>query len=400
MRQQLMSVSQATTISGYSSEPHTTQTSQDSVTYSMADHVNYTECIDFMERAIQYPFESNSLPRRKCSFHANNDYQTNSLPRNEKKASHESCGNGKPSLSHLKTHGTFSIESRMGSNQNLADPLLRRYSCGIHDMMAHLSHTDFEAMTSILRRNSLDACYYAREHPYGHDDDEDDDDDGGGDDNDDEEEVDEGEESEEEMDESESEYCSTCESESESQAEKEIFIDFKPSDMTMQSPLQIRRSKRLQKTMSEGEILESEKRNDAALYTEKLLAAASEEEIKHRESNATVIYSNLPIKDEGICNNNHLLRPPTEQDINANNRREAFQKRSMSLDDQGGDDRSISGESRYNDDKDKYISSTYPSSDSLANELTRDHSDGNWNESQATVLQIDQRYFGLCLVYV
>lgn len=386
MRQQLMSVSQASTISGYSTDH--TKTSMDSATYSMADtypdasHVNYGECIEFMERATQYPFESNSLPRRKCSYHAN-EYQTNSLPRSDRRVSEESCGSGKPSLAHLRTHGTFSIESKMGSNQNLMDPLLRRYSCGIHDMMAHLNHTDFEAMTSLLRRSSMDACYYARQHPYGHDDEDDDQDDETVDDDDDE------EEESDEMDESESEYCSTCESESESQAEKEIFIDFKPNDLPMQSP-RAHRSKRLQKTQSESEIL-ADKRHDGTGRREKLLAAASEQEIKRRESNATVVYSNLPIKDEGIFNNNNLLRPPTEQDINANNRREAFQKRSMSLDDQL-DDRSGSGESKGTDDKEKYISSTYPSSDSLANDLTRDHSDGLWNESQATVLQIDQRY--------
>lgn len=379
-------LSQGSTVSGRSLDY--SKLSQESVPYSVNDNnyadantVNYTECIDFMERATQLPFDSNSLPRRKCSYHAN-EYQTNSLPRKDanqiyrdaiRTTSNNFDGNvnnahAQPLLQ-FRTHGTFSIESNMGSNQNLNDSMQRRYSCGIQ----HLNQADFENMKSILRRNSMDAFYYTQDNDYDEDNDE---------------EI-EDEEDEINDDESESEeYCSTCESDSESQLQREIFIDFKPSI----SPVHSRRRKRLQKTVSDGEML-MEKRIEFG-PKEATITSTSEEELKIRENdNATVIYSNLPIKDEGIFNNNNLcnlLKPPIERDINANNRREAFRKRSISLE-ESGDEKSGSDGSKGADDKDKNIS-TFPSSDSLANDLTRDHSDANWNESQATVLQIDQRW--------
>lgn len=349
---------------------------------------NYSGCINFMDKITNRSYESNSLPRRKCMYHASDEYQTNSLPRKDAsqqlRETFEQCATDGSEMNaqRLRTHGTFSLESSMGSNQNLNETIKRRYSCGVQDAMrySHDSNGN-EDPQGVLRRNSINIFY----HPPPDADVDDEDDPSGSE-----------------------EYCSTCESsesEDNSKHEKEIFIDFKPRLSPLPSPRH--RRKRLQKTMSDGEIL-YEKRRDSIAIDEMAapLTSTSEEDLKTKEiqRNNAYLYSNIPIKDEGICDKNNLLKLPSEREANVRHRREAFRKRSISLEEPMVDD----GTDNDNEAKKSIVKSgppspsfieraekdisTFPSSDSLANDLTRDHSDGIWNESQATVLQIDSRY--------
>lgn len=351
-------------------------TTQDSVSMMFGHAASRTSsnagCIEFANNDGERSFESNSLPRRKCVYH-NGEYQTNSLPRKE--ITHHfremyqsgSTDIGSFDRPHLQSHGTFSLESTMECSHD--DSIRRRYSCGVQES-AYRRYINMEDDVRVLRRNSISNFH----RPI--------------------------EQSDEEDEETGSdEYCSTCESEdSDSKQEKEIFIDFKPHLSPTPSPRS--RRKRLQKAMSEGEILFDKRREKGA--EEVPATSASEEDVKRKESGKdnAYLYSNVPIKDEGVCDKRDLLKLPTERD-NVRNRREAFRKRSISLEEPTGDeeDSDISkppkssppSPSCLGDKTDKNIS-TFPSSDSLANDLTRDHSDSIWNESQATVLQIEPRY--------
>lgn len=342
--------------------------------------VNTTGCIDFMESATQLHYNSNSLPRRKCFYHAN-DYQTNSLPRRhgnqydfDGNETDEATERIKASLAQFRAHGTFSLESNASSNQSV-ECTKRRFSCAIPETLRHLNESDFEDLQQIVRRNSVNIFYTRAQSD---DDDED--------------------ESETE------EYCSTCDSGEEEEEEedeeaedlkneKEIFIDFKPSMSPQQSPYG--RNVRLQKTRSEGEIM-YEKRREIN-HNDVPMVSTSEEELKVPDNdNERYSYSPFPIKDESICDKDHYLKLPKYiKAANGKNRREAFRKRSTSLEQSAvpdDNDDNKSGDSKPTSPIDKYKNiSTFPSSDSLANDLTRDHSDGNWNESQVTVLQVDPK---------
>lgn len=367
---------------------------------------------DFLDNGSGHgSFESNSLPRRKCAYHAG-EYHTNSLPRNDRLHQYR---NQYYQQSESLESSTFrddvssindflSRENSADSNQHAQDVTKRRFSCGVQELLSannHIfSHATPNGNAMLFRRNSENNFYHMQHHHHLHmlptdNNDED------------------GEEDEENDDDEESdsdEYCSTCESENESvheteQPEKEIFIDFKPR-MSPTPNLRIHK-KRLQKTLSDGEILLDKRRDvvdtggdgddDACLHA---AISASEEDLKNkqREKKYSYLYSNVPIKDEGICDKKNLLHLPggDHDHTNVHNRREAFRKRSISLEENAADDDACKTDrsgptSPCPEDRLSCKSNTeFPSSDSLANDLARDHSDGGiWNESQATVLLVE-----------
>ncbi|XP_062548380.1 uncharacterized protein LOC134213383 isoform X2 [Armigeres subalbatus] len=197
------------------------------------------------------------------------------------------------------------------------------------------------------------------------------------------------------------ESCSTCESDSEKddKEEQEIFIDFKPRVSPTPSPSNLKK-KKLQKTLSEGEILLDRKKTKPTDQTPTSAISASEEDLKspvvdpHKDTNLQ--FSETPIKDEGIFIGAPPV-PPGESD----QRKESFRKRSVSLDDptsmeeekglleeleaDGKDDRMATAPPSPSREERLSIKSYSPfhSSESLA---TRDNSDGIWNESQATIM--------------
>lgn len=398
-----------------------------------SDYVNTSGCIEFMERATQLHSNSNSLPRRKCLYHAN-EYHTNSLPRqsghqtysNQQTEANGDGDNGeddddendddgieraqriKANLAQFRVHGTFSLDSS-GSGEMSSK---RRYSCAIPEVMRHLTPSDFEELQAVVRRNSMNVFYQRPSNDADDDEDEDEDDD----DQDQEEESyydEEGDIDEQSQTDDDDEYCSTCESDSDddSKHEKEIFIDFKPSVAPLRNAFAQGNATRLQKTMSEGEIMFEKRRSEINHNDIPMVSSTSEEEFKVPDNDniggkERYTYSAFPIKDESICEKKPFLKLPKNGkliDVGGGKiRREIFRKRSTSLEQSQFDESETGsgGENRLGGDgagDSKLTSpikniSAFASSDSLANDLTRDHSDGgNWNESQVTVLQVDPR---------
>ncbi|XP_053692634.1 uncharacterized protein LOC128741083 [Sabethes cyaneus] len=200
-----------------------------------------------------------------------------------------------------------------------------------------------------------------------------------------------------------SESCSTCDSDSEKddREEKEIFIDFKPRVSPVPSPNAVKK-KKLQKTLSEGEILLDRKKTRSVPDGGISAVSASEEHLKSQQQPDTNLqFSETPIKDEGIF----IGSPPADVD----RKKQSFRKRSVSLDAPAGSAEEHDGtaeekgllEELEADAKEdrmatappspsreeklsiKSHSSPFHSSESL---VTRDNSDGIWNESQTTIM--------------
>ncbi|XP_055684910.1 uncharacterized protein LOC129791033 isoform X2 [Lutzomyia longipalpis] len=328
-----------------------------------------------------YGYESHSLPRRTCIHHRGEERTTSTLPRRDHQH-HVPCGhvtigstemlNGGSGIipeSILKGRRSSVVRDSSTESNAPSERLPRRMSSYVpvqetHAQLRRASHHVISPeIHSLSRRSSAKPPPPASE-----------------------------------------EFCSTCESESDSKTdreEKEIFIDFKPNISPISSPQA--RKKRLQKTLSEGEIL-LEKRRESTLDIGMGMMSASDEDInaqlERQEAKEHYQYRSSPIKDEGICNKQNLLTiPQVGAEKTLRYTKESFRKRSISLEDPTileagttsgtGTDKSTPP-SPCPDGLSVQGRSAFPSSDSIAADLTRDHSDGIWNESQITVLTNEQ----------
>lgn len=324
-----------------------------------------------------YEFESHSLPRRTCIHHTPEEYHTHSLPRREHHHHylHEhnevKLSNGSIPEQLMTTDGgrrrlsaTYQDAQHSYVNVNVVPDtysLSRRSS-------AHLQHQQVPSISMNLQQI----------HQHHH------------------------QQQQQVVPPSEEELCSTCSSESstetdesgseteeeENDEEKEIFIDFKPRISPTPSPsasMSKRRRKQLMKAMSEGEILHE----DAGKGKQLPIHAASEEDLVKPPadySRKNLEYADTPIRDEDIFKADKYLNVSPDASTTAiRYTREAFRKRSVSLEDPLADVEIVKKSSRSlkaNGSSPGSPKSSFASSD----DITRDHSDGNWNESQATVL--------------
>lgn len=210
------------------------------------------------------------------------------------------------------------------------------------------------------------------------------------------------------------EMCSTCSSETESETEtnedeteteayeqeheeeKEIFIDFKPHLSPPPAPssnvLITKKKKKLIKAMSEGEILlENDDKNKPKA------TSASEEDLQlqsPRNYIDNLHYTDTPIRDEDVFKVDNFLNSSSDVSSVARYSRDNFRKRSVSLEETA--DAEITRKSNKNL-KATNTSSTGGSpidgrSFASSDDITRDHSDGIWNESQVTILPCPPRY--------
>ncbi|XP_055918728.1 uncharacterized protein LOC129950834 [Eupeodes corollae] len=320
-----------------------------------------------------FDFERNSLPRRACGQHRLDvESYTHSLPRRDTMQNHESCRHitecpellsegvreyrGDDLLEKLEIHRqSWSEQRRSSMTGQRADGAFSRDSLRRKSMPLQPFIIPFPgAPTSIVRTKSSEP----RPTPVV---------------------VSKKEEPKLELEE-----------------EKEIFIDFKPHASPKPSP-KINK-KKLTKTSSDGEILLERRRNQEAqreshhppASTNHVSSSTAED-----DESSDHLYQNLPIKKEIVAERKSVptvLSPP--QSTKETSKRDMFRKRSISLEDPNTtNDARLAKSAPPSPCLEELLAntSTYPSSDSLANDLTRDHSDGLWNDSQVTVVTVEPR---------
>ena len=149
--------------------------------------------------------------------------------------------------------------------------------------------------------------------------------------------------------------------------------------------------------MSQGEILtENNERSKQKPIS------MSEEDLKlPHVYTENLHYTDTPIRDEDICRANNIFSTASVNASSALSRydKETFRKRSISLEDPLTDDMDATKKINKNL-KANYSPSGSPCdgrSFASSDDITRDHSDGNWNESQVTILPCPPRYVYICI---
>lgn len=349
-----------------------------------------------------YEFESHSLPRRTCIHHKPDEYTTHSLPRREhhhhylhehstdmkmsnnphieqimndnvhqKFMAAAAYQDAQPSYVNMNTISeTYSLSRRSSMQQQQVPSVTINLNQQQHiqQQQQQQKHCN-QALQQVPPSDEMcSTCSSETEESETETENDEDDDDG---------EVDD----ETEIDQHEEE-------------EKEIFIDFKPhfSPTSNAATILDKKTKKLVKAMSQGEMLiECNERNKQKPIS------MSEEDLKHPHvyTDKNLHYTDTPIRDEDICRANNLFNASST--INRYDK-ETFRKRSISLEDPLTDDTETTTTTATRKTN-KNLKANYSPSGSpcdgrsfaSSDDITRDHSDGNWNESQATVLPCPPR---------
>lgn len=143
--------------------------------------------------------------------------------------------------------------------------------------------------------------------------------------------------------------------------------------------------------MSEGEILLDNNEIDK----QKQLISASEDDLQQQQQklqkdySEKLLYNNNPIRDEDIFKVLNTTTSSADQTSTLNRySRDTFRKRSVSLEDPLADDEVVKKTSKNLKPDGSTPDSPNARSFASSDDVTRDQSEGNWNDSQITVLPL------------